>query len=309
MLVEVNPSKMTCSYHKLTFRLLAWACVTLAGANLQAQQETLSDLGDQQYYSDEYPADDAPWDETQACDSDNLNSPACGDGLVYGDGYSQVWGGYGHWRAWCERLRFRHSSTDGRWTGKGQPLRSTSWLNRPYSFGLETGGLLMASRISSNNTRNNDVLAAANIGWDWDHYWGTQFRVAWSTPELSSSVASTSSASNDVFLYDLTLLYYPWGDSRVRPYYRFGLGLTDLDFINPAGQREDATLLSMPIGVGIKYQTQRWMALRAEAVDYITWGQNSASNMQNFTLTFGVEWRFGGRPSTTWSSPTQRGAW
>jgi hypothetical protein len=245
---------------------------------------------------------DGPFDELShaACDD-----PACGTELMRDD----VWVDDDWWGVLYEKYRFRHSGRDGRWSGRGGPLRSTSWLNRPYDFGLETGAFVMGSAISSNNSRNNDVLAAVHLGWDWDHYWGTQFRVAWTTPELASSVASTNTASNDVLLYDLTMMYYPWGDSRVRPYWRFGLGLTDLDFINPAGNREDNTLLTLPLGIGIKYQTKRWMALRAEAVDHITLGQNSASNMQNFTLTFGLEWRFGGRPTSDWSSPTQRGTW
>lgn len=225
---------------------------------------------------------------------------SCGDGWVEGD-----------WLlAACEKLRFRHSSRDGRWTGRGMPLRSTSWLNRPYEFGLETGAFIMGNSVSPNNGKNNDILAAAHLGWDWDHYWGTQFRVAWTTPELASSVPPVGdSASNNVLLYDLSALYYPWGDSRVRPYWRFGVGLTDIDFINPAGVREDATLFSLPIGIGIKYQTQRWLALRAEVVDYITFGQNSASDMQNLTLTFGLEWRFGGRPTNDWSAPGRRNTW
>lgn len=302
----------------LVFQMLATACALLMAPAALAQEEVTPPFAHEQHLTDndhpngQFLAGEGEWDaagrDSSDCDLPPCNSTDCGDEFAYG-GYKAIGFNQGRWRDWWERFRFRHSSTDGRWTGKGQPLRSTSWLNRPYSFGVETGGLLMASRISSNNTRNNDVLAAVNLGWDWDHYWGTQFRVAWSTPELSSSVPSTNAASNNVLLYDLSLMYYPWGDSRVRPYYRFGLGLTDIDFINPAGVREDATLLSMPIGVGIKYQTRRWVALRAEAVDYITWGQNSASDMQNFTLTFGVECRYGGRPSSAWSSPTQRGAW
>lgn len=215
----------------------------------------------------------------------------------------------GWWRALRQKYRFRHSSIDGRSIGRGYPLRGTSWLNRPYSFGLETGGFMMASRISSNNTRNNDVLLAASLGWDWDHYWGTQFRVGWTTPELHSNVPSTQVPSNNVLMYDLSLMYYPWGDSKVRPYYRFGLGMTDIDFITPAGIREDNTMFSLPIGVGIKYQTKRWVALRAEAADYITFSQNSASHMQNFTLTFGMEWRFGGRPNSAWSGPRRECDW
>lgn len=233
------------------------------------------------------------------------DDPECGDGVYYDD----EWVSYEWWYGLLEACRFRRSSRDGRWSGHGQPLKSTSWLNRPYEFGLDTGAFVMTNSVNSNNDKNNDVLAAAHLGWDWDHYWGTQFRVAWTTPELSSSIASTSRISNDVFLYDLSLMYYPWGDSRVRPYWRFGMGLTDLDFVNPNGVREDDTLFTLPVGLGIKYQTKRWMAFRAEAVDYIAFGQNSANGMNNFTLTFGLEWRFGGRPTRDWSSPSRVRTW
>ncbi len=246
-----------------------------------------------------------PPEGTALLDSLDGHAPECGTEVMYDEG----WVGRGWWHAFCEKYRFRHSSRDGRWTGRGQPLRSTSWLNRPYSFGLETGAFVMTSAVSPNNSKNNDVLAAANLGWDWDHYWGTQFRVAWTTPEFESNVASTNTDSNNLLLYDLTMLYYPWGDSRVRPYWRFGLGLTDLDFINAEGFREENTLFTVPLGIGVKYQTKRWMALRAEAVDNIAFGQNSASDMHNFTLTFGLEWRFGGRPTNDWSSPAQRVTW
>lgn len=234
----------------------------------------------------------------------------CGDGIAsgphgngYGDAYETPW-----WPG-MNNFGFRNSRTHPRWSGSGSPLTGTSWLNRPYEFGIETGAFLMTRSVSSNTRENNDVLLATHIGWDWEHYWGTQFRVAYTTPELSSSVGDAQRHSNTLLMYDLTMLYYPWGDSRVRPYYRFGVGLTDLSFTNPAGNREDETLFTVPIGVGIKYQTKRWMALRAEAVDHIVFAQNSASSMQNWTLTFGLEWRFGGRPSRSWSSPGHRQTW
>ena len=194
-------------------------------------------------------------------------------------------------------------------------MRTTSWLNRPYEFSLETGAFVMGSRLSSNNSRNNDILAAASLGWDWDHYWGSQARFAWTSPELTSNVDpvnvnnNSNNNSNNVFIYDLSLMYYPWGDSRVRPYYRAGLGLTDISFINESGLREDNSLFTMPLGIGMKYQAERWMAFRAEAVDNITFGQNSASTMHNFTLTVGFECRYGGRQTGGWSSPSKKNYW
>lgn len=287
-------------FRNATWLIACTYCCAGLAANTSAQEHVLHDLSDDTHImGDQSPEYFAPEcgttsDETE-CD------PAWEGGEVLID------------RGWCraffDALRFRSSNRHGRASGHGQPLRGTSWLNRPYSFGLETGGFVMTKSVSSNNSRNNDVLLAAQLGWDFDDYWGTQFRVAWTTPEFYSTVPSTSTPSNNLLLYDLSLLYYPWGDSRVRPYYRFGVGLTDIDFITPFGVREDNTLFTTPVGLGIKYQTRRWVALRAEAMNYIAWGQNSARGMQNFTLTFGLEWRYGGRPDNNWTSPNRHGPW
>jgi hypothetical protein len=239
---------------------------------------------------------------------DNFGAEACidcGDAVAFDPA---MHGDRPWWPGW-DQLGIRHSATHGRAFGRGGPLAGTSWLNRPYDFGLETGAFVMTERFSTNSSRNNDVLAAAHLGWDWDHYWGTQFRLGWTTPELSSSVGSNQRHSNNLLTYDLSMMYYPWGDSRARPYYRIGLGLTDVDFTNPAGVREDNTLFTVPVAMGIKYQTKRWMAFRAEAADHIVYGQNSASGVHNITLTFGLDWRFGGRPSGNWSSPGNRQTW
>lgn len=240
----------------------------------------------------------------------------CGDGIAYGavpqNGRSFAKSDATYESAWWPGMYnfgFRNSRTHPRWSGSGQPLSSTSWLNRPYEFGIDTGAFLMTNSVSSNSRQNNDVLLAAHLGWDWEHYWGTQLRVAYTTPELSTLTSATQTNSNTLMMYDLTMLYYPWGDSRVRPYYRFGVGLTDISFTNAAGNHEDNALFTVPVGVGIKYQTKRWMALRAEAIDHIVFAQNGASPMQNVTLTFGLEWRFGGRPTRGWSSPSQRRTW
>jgi hypothetical protein len=199
-----------------------------------------------------------------------------------------------HW------LGLRTSLTHPRAIGLGQPLQGTSWLNRPYEFSLETGALIMANDPGDGSSKANDLLAAAQLGWDFDHYWGSQVRIAWSSPNYNTDVAPTSDSSNDLVIYDASLLYYPWGDSRVRPYYRFGVGLTDIDFVDIAGNSTSETLFTVPLGIGIKYQKERWMALRFEATDNIAFAQGGSNTLNNFTLTFGAEWRFGGRPAPGW---------
>lgn len=209
----------------------------------------------------------------------------------------------------ADHVDFRHSSTDGRYFGKGQPLQGTSWLNRPYEVGLETGAFLMAGRVASHVRANNDLMAAIHVGWDWDHYWGTQLKAAWTTPAIGSGTAADPPDSSDIFIYDLSVLYYPWGDSKVRPYYRGGLGLTDLDYINSNDIAQDATLFTIPFGFGLKYQSQRWMAWRVELMDNLAFSQNGTRTLSNFSLTLGAEWRFGGKPAPRWYSPAANQVW
>lgn len=214
---------------------------------------------------------------------------------------------YRHW--WLDQMDLRHSNTHGRAMGPGGPLRGTSWKNRPYWVSFDVGGLLMTDRPAANVRSNNDLLGAIGVGWDWDHYWGVQARVAWATPELLNTTQTSLDASDNFFIGDLSALYYPWGDSRLRPYYRIGVGLTDIEYFNDNGFQVQESLFTIPFGVGLKYQFRRWMTLRLEIMDNLAFGTNETDTMGNLTITTGLEWRYGGRPSGYWAWAGRGGAW
>jgi hypothetical protein len=200
---------------------------------------------------------------------------------------------------WDFPLRLHHSSIDGRSVGRGQPLRGTSWLNRPFEVGVDFGALITTNEFSPNSRRNNDILGDFHLGWDWDHYWGSQFRFVWSTPDVANYSGDVI-PSNNFYIYDFSFMYYPWGDSRVRPYYRAGFGVTNVNLINDLGSKQTESLFTIPFGVGLKYQLHRTVVFRGEIVDNLAFGQNDVNTLNNFTLAFGVEWRFGGQPPTYW---------
>lgn len=213
-------------------------------------------------------------------------------------------------RPWLlSQFDLRHSTSHGRAMGPGDPLRGTSWLNRPYTLSLDGGALLMTGKPAPNVRKNNDLFGAVGLGWDWDHYWGSQFRVGWSTPDLLNTQQPTASPDDNLFITDLSLLYYPWGDARTRPYYRLGIGLTDVEYTNDFGVRINDMLLTIPVGIGVKYQVRRWMAWRLELANNIAFGQGETDSLQNLTLTGGLEWRFGGRPANYWAWAPRGGAW
>lgn len=214
----------------------------------------------------------------------------------------------GYWpcMSWME---LRHSYTDGRSVGLGGPLVGSSWLNRPYYAGFELGTLWMTQSIEDSVSRDVDTFGGVFVGGDWDHYWGSELAFHWATPELINSRALTANRTDSLFNWSCSLMYYPWGDSAIRPYWRWGIGSTHVDFPLDDGSRHDEWLLTLPIGVGVKYPYRRWLAFRAEFTDQLAFGDSDIRTQNNLTLTCGLEWRFGVHPRSYWPWHPSRHIW
>lgn len=184
--------------------------------------------------------------------------------------------------------------------GRGHPLEGTSWLNRPYYVSLAAGGLYMPRAVATNVRRDTDVLTSLAIGWDWDFYWGLEWRLALATPELKNIKAPSADRNDRLMITDLSLMYYPWGDSQVRPYWRIGVGWTEIDYPNSDGDRTQASPLTMPFGLGIKWMVKRWMAARVELIDNYSFGDSAAAAQHNMSLTIGLECHWGARSRSYW---------
>jgi hypothetical protein len=185
-----------------------------------------------------------------------------------------------------------------RHVGLGRPLIGTSWLNRPWFVGGFLGGLLADDLISGEVESNNSFFLGGRVGWDFDHYWGMEGRYAFSHPQLTDGDGNTLPDRARDYFIDLSLAYYPWGDSQWRPFISGGFGLQTFRFRDESNEQISQSLLSMPIGVGLKFYHSPWHTLRLEAYDNIAFGDGRLSTMQNFTLSAGIEFRFGGRPTS-----------
>jgi hypothetical protein len=198
------------------------------------------------------------------------------------------------------RLGFRHSYTHGRSVGWGWPMTGTSWLNRPYYLGASIGPMWLTSRPIPSVERDTDAIGSIYFGWNWDYYWGSEFLYSYATPELRNRVAEGNPKSDRLAHWDYSYLYYPWGDSWIRPYWRFGIGNTKFDFPHDDGRRRDEWVLSTPFGVGVKYPVRRWLALRTEFTDQLSWANSGVATQHNLTLNFGFEFHFGGHRKSYW---------
>ena len=78
---------------------------------------------------------------------------------------------------------FQHRSPDhpARHVGFGEPLVGTSWLNRPFHAGWLVGGLFGDDLIAGQVDQDEDIFGGYRLGWDFDHYWGSELRFAFAT--------------------------------------------------------------------------------------------------------------------------------
>lgn len=206
-------------------------------------------------------------------------------------------------------LGLRHSSTSGRNAGMGIPLVSTSWLNRPYYFGGDLGTVWVTRPVNDHITTDTDMFGGVFGGCDWDYYWGTELGVHRATPELINETARNADRGDRLMEYTASMMYYPWGDALFRPYWRCGVGATQIDYPTDGGHRRDEDLWTFPVGVGLKYPIRHWLAGRAELADQIALGNHGVATQHDLTLTFGLEWRFGAQPRSYWPWNPSRHIW
>jgi hypothetical protein len=201
---------------------------------------------------------------------------------------------------WLAKPWFAYSDPNDprRHIGLGQPLIGTSWRNRPWFAGAFVGGVMLDDLVSNQIYQNDTSFVGLRLGYDFDHFFGLEGRWAFARPDLATGQGQEIRPASRDYFADLSLAYYPFGDARWRPYLAAGLGFQTFRFNTPAGQRISETVLEIPLGVGVKYFSTPWFTFRADVTDNLSVGNARISGMHNWSLTAGVEMRFGGvRPS------------
>lgn len=219
---------------------------------------------------------------------------------------------------WVGRSRLDLSRPPaGRHRGIAQPTRRESWLCRPLcagSFiGMIHGGPLIDDWVSGGQGR----FSGYRVGWDYHQYWGCEMRIAFggvalcdSQRAMDSSEAVEFNRRGDciVHLWDVSLLYYPWGDATWRPYLMAGLGTAGIEFRDRLAILYKETTFAVPVAVGLKYRCTDWLAVRLECADNIAFG-DEFNTLHQLSFTGGVEFRFGGSRRAYWPWNPGRHYW
>jgi hypothetical protein len=169
------------------------------------------------------------------------------------------------------------------------------WNYRPFSASLFMGPIFGSTLIDNTVTQGTGFLAGARFGYDFDDDWGLETRIGSATFPVGGDYPNDGMQhSSDHFIWDIDFLYYPWGDSAVRPYFMMGVGVSRVKFGDTMGYENARILAGMPFGVGVKWKFSDWFIFRLECLDNVAFAGGSVIHTQhNASLSFGFEVRFG----------------
>lgn len=291
-----------------------WVCALAAlmfsvgfAAGVSHAQKPLSVFNDEVF---EQPFADVEFDDCETCDPDAAAFDSW-ESITVENGQEKVF-----WNDprltpfdWVRHIGFRHSSTHGRHIGRGLPLEKSSWKNRPYHVDWFSGPLLGDDLIDNRVSQDNELFGGFRIGWDFDYYWGLEARFGWSNPNVQFIEPQPVANNGSYFVSDIDFVYYPWGDSKIRPYMLLGAGMARIDFVDSADVNFNTTLFTTPFGGGMQFRQTPWLIWRFEILDNLSYGADGVDTMHNISLTAGMELRLGARPSSYWPWRSSRSIW
>jgi hypothetical protein len=181
------------------------------------------------------------------------------------------------------------------------PLTRESWMFRPFHVDGFAGTLLAANPIKNRVDAGAGFYIGFRLGWDMSKHFGTETSFGFCKVGNTYVNLPFKMGDEKLFLWDASWLWYPWGDTRFRPYLILGTGLYDIHFVNEINQVVHSTLFQFPWGGGFKYRFGNRLALRFDVRDNIGYGAGDGLGvMHNLSLTANMEWHFGGGPKRSY---------
>lgn len=213
-------------------------------------------------------------------------------------------------------------------------MTNASWLFRPFSADWFMGAMVGGPLIDNWLGISHGYSTGFRFGWDQSYYWGleTQFTYAemglwdsnrakqerrewyvdqgWDTNDPALDRLVNTRRSMEVYQFAVSAMYYPWGDSRWRPYLSLGVGSTRMQYTDIFMTGGKQTFFVLPIGIGVKYHWNDWLAVRFECSDSISVpGGGGLRSVHNVSFNGALELRFGGARTGYWPWNPGRSYW
>jgi hypothetical protein len=179
--------------------------------------------------------------------------------------------------------------------GIGELSLTPNWRSQPFSISTFAGATAGGALIPGHVNQLPSFYGGLNVGWDYDPFWGIEKRLGFGNMALTNGDHQPIWQTGLSVTGEYRLMYYPLGDSRLRPFLTAGVGWSDFYFNDDRGARHLDTTGMVPFGVGLKHLHTERIALRIDLIDEINFSSGPLSTFQYVALTAGLEFRYGKR--------------
>ena len=196
--------------------------------------------------------------------------------------------------------------------GVGMPLVGKSWLDHPYYFGGFIGSMSGSQLVSRMINQSSGGTGGLMFGYNFNDYWGLEsrlhfsaidirdteyarqlFEAAWEQDNPGMLPPPQTSRTNELTILDVSVHYYPLGNAKWRPYFKYGLGVGQQKFVNTFGYRETSDVFTMPMGLGLRYWWNERIAFQMDLNNNMIFASGIAKTQNNFAFTMGLTYSFG----------------
>lgn len=220
------------------------------------------------------------------------------------------------------RGRFFRSPACGPSGPSPSDMARQRWLRHPISMGWMAGVMAGSPLVEDWVGQKGGFLGEYWFGWDVHPAWGWETRLAFASVELYDSDRAKLAQhqmdddrgilANDPYrlrfrhrrdaerlFWDIRFLWYPYTDDRWRVYLATGVGVGKAEFMDRVEEITSATVLTVPVALGVKCRVDRRIVLRLECGNRFSFG-GDLEPLKDFSLTAGFEVRLGGTCTSYW---------
>jgi hypothetical protein len=191
--------------------------------------------------------------------------------------------------------------------GVGMPLVNKSWLDHPYYLGGFVGSMCGSELVSKMIEQKSGGTGGVIFGYNFNDYWGLESRLHVASIDIHDTdyakqliediypgiVVLPTTRTNKLTMLDVSAHYYPLGNAKWRPYFKYGLGIGRQQFTDTFGYGQSADIITMPLGIGMRYWWNERIAIQADLTDNVVFASGIAKTQQNIAFTVGFTYAFG----------------
>jgi len=229
----------------------------------------------------------------------------------------------------CARTVSPFSTPPGPDKGVGMPLVGKSWLDHPWYAGGFVGSTSGSTLVSKMINQKSGGIGGLTLGYNFNDYWGLESRLNFAAIDIydteyarqvfnemaqGGAVLLQTTRTNNLTFLDVAAHYYPLGNAKWRPYFKYGLGFGQQKFVNTFGNNLSKGVVTMPLGLGVRYWWNERIAFQLDLVDNVIFSSGIAKTQNNIAFTLGLTYAFGSgnrtRPVHYWpATPSMGSKW